>query len=338
MSGFCQTIIIKIVIIFIMVSLVSACGGVEKNTQNIVADDGKKSVDDVEGGGIIKFNGEMPLLAKASGCSACHAIGKKIVGPAWSDIALRYSDDTSIIREELINKVKKGGKGNWTEITKGAPMPPYSPRVKDEDIAALVDFILSLDNSEDVDEYNPVSISELVSGGYECVSLSTNKGKIIIGLDKESAPESVSNFLGYTNSGFYDDTIFHRVIDQFMIQGGGYDDAFEKQQTNAPIVNEADNGLLNNRGTIAAARRASDPHSATAQFFINIVNNKFLDYRSKTTRGWGYAVFGEVVVGMDVVDSISKIKTGSGGEFPKDVPVENVVMGEVKVIACDTIE
>ena len=178
---------------------------------------------------------------------------------------------------------------------------------------------------------------DLASGDYECVSLDTSKGTIILGLDKAKAPKSVSNFLDYTNSGFYDGTIFHRVIHNFMIQGGGFTEELVKKETNDPIVNEADNGLPNNRGTIATAR-ISDPHSATAQFFINTVNNNFLDFREETIRGWGYAVFGQVVVGMDVVDDISQVNTGAGGPFSKDVPEESITMNSVSVIECSDVE
>jgi cyclophilin family peptidyl-prolyl cis-trans isomerase len=163
------------------------------------------------------------------------------------------------------------------------------------------------------------------------VKLQTNMGDIVLELNREKAPKSVQNFLDYVNDGFYSGTIFHRVIDGFMIQGGGFTENFQKKGTKAPIENEADNGLKNDRGTVAMAR-TNNPHSATAQFFINVVNNDFLNHRSKTPRGWGYAVFGKVVQGMDVVDKIRKIPTGPGGPFPKDVPQAPVVIEQAMVI------
>ena len=156
------------------------------------------------------------------------------------------------------------------------------------------------------------------------VVLETSKGNIVIELSTEKAPVTIQNFLSYVRSGFYNDTIFHRVIHHFMIQGGGYTLDMENKPTGQPITNEADNGLKNSRGTIAMAR-TMDPQSATAQFFINTVDNKFLDHRDKTVKGWGYAVFGKVIEGMDVVDAISQVKTGTKGPF-QDVPVEPVVI------------
>lgn len=163
------------------------------------------------------------------------------------------------------------------------------------------------------------------------VKLQTNMGDIVLELNREKAPKSVANFLSYVKDGFYNGTIFHRVIDGFMIQGGGYTENYQKKGTKAPIENEADNGLKNDRGTVAMAR-TNNPHSATAQFFINVVNNDFLNHRSKTPRGWGYAVFGKVVQGMDVVDKIRKIPTGAGGPFPKDVPQAPVVIESATVV------
>ena len=173
------------------------------------------------------------------------------------------------------------------------------------------------------------SISVSVAGPL--VKLQTNVGDIVIELNEEKAPKSVANFLGYVNDGFYSGTIFHRVIDGFMIQGGGFTEAMQKKGTKAPIENEANNGLRNDRGTIAMAR-TNAPHSATAQFFINVVNNDFLNYRSATPQGWGYAVFGKVVQGMDVVDKIRKIPTGPGGPFPKDVPQAPVIIENAMVV------
>jgi peptidyl-prolyl cis-trans isomerase B (cyclophilin B) len=170
-----------------------------------------------------------------------------------------------------------------------------------------------------------------VSFAGTMVKLQTNLGDIVVELEDEKAPKSVANFLSYVNDGFYSGTIFHRVIDGFMIQGGGFTEAMQKKGTQAPIENEANNGLRNDRGTLAMAR-TNAPHSATAQFFINVVNNDFLNYRSSTPQGWGYAVFGKVVQGMDVVDKIRKIPTGPGGPFPKDVPQAPVVIENASVV------
>ena len=155
------------------------------------------------------------------------------------------------------------------------------------------------------------------------VALETNKGKIVLELDAAKAPKTVANFLEYVKSGHYDGTIFHRVIAGFMVQGGGFDTRMEQKPTRPPVQNEADNGLKNARGTVAMAR-TSDPHSASSQFFVNLVDNTFLNYKSKDAQGWGYTVFGKVVEGMDVVDAIAKIKTGPRGPFGSDVPNEGV--------------
>jgi peptidyl-prolyl cis-trans isomerase B (cyclophilin B) len=160
------------------------------------------------------------------------------------------------------------------------------------------------------------------------VSMQTSKGTIVLELYADEAPKSVENFLAYVDNGFYDGTIFHRVIEGFMIQGGGFTPDMQKKPTRAPIDNEADNGLKNERGTIAMAR-TGDPHSATAQFFINHQDNAFLDHTAKTQRGWGYAVFGRVTEGMDVVDAIAIEPTGAKGPFPKDVPETTVVIEQV---------
>ncbi len=156
------------------------------------------------------------------------------------------------------------------------------------------------------------------------VELQTNHGNIRIELDAERAPKTVENFLNYVRAGQFDGTIFHRVIDGFMIQGGGFEPGMKQKPTQAPIANEANNGLKNDRYTIAMAR-TSDPHSATAQFFINVADNAFLNHTAPTPQGWGYAVFGKVVEGQDVVDKIKGVKTGRKG-FHDDVPVEDVVI------------
>ncbi|RUO32241.1 peptidylprolyl isomerase [Aliidiomarina sedimenti] len=156
------------------------------------------------------------------------------------------------------------------------------------------------------------------------VTLTTNHGEIKIRLFDEKAPNTVANFLQYVESGFYDNTIFHRVIDGFMVQGGGFEPGMEQKEPQDPIKNEANNGLSNKRGTLAMAR-TNDPHSATAQFFINVKDNDFLDFQAENMHGWGYCVFAEVIEGMDVVDAIKGVKTGSAG-FHQDVPVEDVVL------------
>jgi peptidyl-prolyl cis-trans isomerase B (cyclophilin B) len=162
------------------------------------------------------------------------------------------------------------------------------------------------------------------------VDLHTNMGDIVIELNAEKAPKTVENFLTYVKEGFYDGTIFHRVINNFMIQGGGFEVGMKQKQTHAPIGNEADNGLKNDKYTVAMAR-TSDPHSATAQFFINVANNEFLNFTAPTPNGWGYAVFGKVVEGTDVVDKIKQVKTGTKG-FHQDVPLEDVIIEKATVV------
>lgn len=161
----------------------------------------------------------------------------------------------------------------------------------------------------------------------------TTAGNITVELDAKNAPKTTENFMKYVNEGFFDGKIFHRVIPNFMIQGGGYDVHFHQDETHDPIANEADNGLKNKRGTIAMAR-TSDPNSATAQFFINTVDNEFLNFRSKDMNGWGYAVFGKVTAGMDVVDKISASPTDTAltpyGPM-QDVPVQQIVITKVSV-------
>jgi len=162
------------------------------------------------------------------------------------------------------------------------------------------------------------------------VVMTTNHGTITLELNAEKAPKTVKNFLSYTEAGFYDGTIFHRVIDNFMIQGGGFNADMSQKTTEAPIENEADNGLKNDRGTIAMAR-TMDPHSATAQFFINVKDNDFLNHSGKNMQGWGYAVFGKVTEGDDVLDAIRGVATGSKAGH-QDVPVEAVIIESVKVL------
>lgn len=156
------------------------------------------------------------------------------------------------------------------------------------------------------------------------ITLHTNYGDIVIELDFEKAPKTAANFKQYVEEGFYNGTIFHRVIDGFMIQGGGFTEDFEQKKTRETIENEADNGLQNLTGTLAMAR-TNDPHSATAQFFINVKDNSFLNHTAKNSSGWGYCVFGKVTAGMDVVNKIKGVKTGTKG-FHQDVPKEAVII------------
>ena len=169
------------------------------------------------------------------------------------------------------------------------------------------------------------------------VRMETSKGTVIIEFYPDKAPKTVENFLNYVNAGKYDGTIFHRVIPGFMNQGGGYTPDYKKVDTSAPVMNEADNGLKNTRGTIAMAR-TNDPNSATNQFFINTVDNAFLDHTGKNPRGWGYCVFGTVVDGMDVMDRIAKIPTGAGGPFRQDVPQEQAIIQKVSVVEAEKTE
>lgn len=162
------------------------------------------------------------------------------------------------------------------------------------------------------------------------IKLQTNHGDITIELDTVKAPETAANFTQYVQDGHYDNTIFHRVIDSFMIQGGGFEPGMKQKATRAPIKNEAQNGLANDHYTIAMAR-TSDPHSASAQFFINTKNNDFLNHSSPTPQGWGYCVFGKVTAGTDVVDKIGKVRTGRSG-FHEDVPVEDVVILKATIV------
>jgi peptidyl-prolyl cis-trans isomerase B (cyclophilin B) len=162
------------------------------------------------------------------------------------------------------------------------------------------------------------------------VEFQTTAGAFTIELDDDKAPVTVANFVQYVKDGHYDGTIFHRVIKGFMVQGGGFEAGMKQKSTREPIQNEANNGLKNDKYTVAMAR-TSAPHSASAQFFINAVNNDFLNFKSESPQGWGYAVFGKVVAGTDVVDAIEKVKTGRKG-FHDDVPVEDVVVTKATVL------
>ena len=162
------------------------------------------------------------------------------------------------------------------------------------------------------------------------IKLHTNHGDITLELDSEKAPLTVQNFIDYVNSGFYDNTVFHRVIDGFMIQGGGFEPGMNQKQVGAPIQNEAANGLKNDKYTVAMAR-TSDVHSATAQFFINVKDNDFLNYKSSTSQGFGYCVFGKVMEGQDVVDRIKKVRTGTRNGH-QDVPLEDVILLKAEAV------
>ena len=162
------------------------------------------------------------------------------------------------------------------------------------------------------------------------VKLQTNLGTITLELDAQKAPDTVANFLQYVKDGHYDNTVFHRVIDGFMIQGGGFEPGMKQKPTRAPVKNEADNKLKNDNYTVAMAR-TPDPHSATAQFFINVSDNGFLNFKAPTADGWGYCVFGRVTEGTEIVDKIRKVKTGNRGGH-QDVPVDDVVIEKAEVV------
>ena len=173
-------------------------------------------------------------------------------------------------------------------------------------------------------------VSSVAMAANPKVKIETNLGDMVLLLDAQAAPETVANFVLYVEDGFYDGTIFHRVIKDFMIQGGGFLEGMKKKEPRSPIKNEANNGLKNVRGSIAMAR-TGDPHSATAQFFINTVDNDFLNYTAPNTRGWGYAVFGKVIEGMETVDRIRSVQTGNMGMY-RDVPVEPVIIKKASLI------
>ena len=167
-------------------------------------------------------------------------------------------------------------------------------------------------------------------GNHPMIKLETSMGNIVLELDAENAPKSTENFIQYVKDGSYDGTIFHRIIDGFMVQGGGFDETMVQRPTREPIENEADNGLKNDKYTIAMAR-TGEPHSATAQFFINVNDNAFLNHSAKTMQGWGYAVFGKVVEGTEIVDVIKSVPTGTYG-FHENVPTEPVIIKKATVI------
>ena len=191
-------------------------------------------------------------------------------------------------------------------------------------------------NNTMISDTQPNSLSntnnqETTMSDMPVVQLETSMGDITIELNEEKAPKTVENFLNYVNSGHYEGTIFHRVIDGFMIQGGGMDAQMNEKKTNAPIENEADNGLKNDKGTIAMAR-TQDPHSATSQFFINVKDNDFLNHLGKNMQGWGYTVFGKVTDGMDVIEKMRSVATGRFG-MHADVPNEPITINSAKVVS-----
>ncbi|MFC4275141.1 peptidylprolyl isomerase [Achromobacter aloeverae] len=196
-------------------------------------------------------------------------------------------------------------------------------------IAALAPAVAGAQPSSNLSESTPSEGTTSMSSNPR-VKVQTNMGDFVITLDADKAPKTVANFLEYTKEGFYNGTIFHRVIDGFMIQGGGFEAGMKQKPTKAPIENEANNGLKNDKYTLAMAR-TNDPQSATAQFFINVANNDFLNFTAPTANGWGYAVFGKVTEGTEVIDKIKAVKTGNSG-FHQNVPTEDVVIEKAEVL------
>lgn len=185
--------------------------------------------------------------------------------------------------------------------------------------------------AEIIDEATERAIKQAQNAGHPVVALQTNLGTLHLQLYADKAPKSVENFLSYVNDGFYNGTVFHRVIEGFMIQGGGLDIRLREKDTRPPVINEADNGLLNTQYALALAR-TGDPHSATSQFFINTADNKFLNHISKTATGWGYAVIGKLVGGMRIADWMSKAPTGPAGPFSSDVPLTPLIIKQALLL------
>ena len=195
---------------------------------------------------------------------------------------------------------------------------------------------MTLEESETTTAQEPAIITDPTNmGRIVNVKMETSMGDVILELYPDKAPETVKNFLEYTNAGTYDGTIFHRVIKGFMNQAGGYTTDYVQKETRRPIANEAYNGLKNLRGTIAMAR-TSAPHSATSQFFINTVDNTMLDHTGKDLRGWGYAVFGKISEGMDVMDNIANVDTGSAGPFSQDAPLKQIIILKMSTIQTES--
>ena len=185
--------------------------------------------------------------------------------------------------------------------------------------------------SEDEKDTDPNAAIDLARGGYQCATMTTSMGDLVLALDERKAPKTVANFKQYMDQGFYDGLLFHRVMPNFMIQGGGFETNMEQKQPHAPIENESTNGLKNYRGRIAMAR-TNQPHSATSQFFINAVDNSFLN-REDARDGWGYAVFGGVISGMDVVDRIQQVETKTV-DFHQNVPVQEIFINSLQASEC----
>lgn len=190
------------------------------------------------------------------------------------------------------------------------------------------------DNEPSEAQQAPIMTDPTTLGRIVNVKMETTMGEISLEIYPDKAPDTVKNFLYYTNAGAYDSTIFHRIIPGFMNQGGGYSANYKKTKTQRPISNEAFNGLKNQRGTIAMARNTA-PHSATNQFFINTADNIMLNYKSKSMSGWGYAVFGKVSTGMDVIDAMAAVPTGSAAHFSKDVPQKQILILKMSVVKSD---
>lgn len=239
---------------------------------------------------------------------------------------------------KLISSLSKRAAIVWVSVllVAGCGADGAGPTMSGNTAAAMADADSSVPGSylalaDPVSSQGQQSPVMMADESPVAVRINTSAGTIMLELDPTKAPLTVDNFINYVESGHYDGTIFHRVIDDFMIQGGGFTADYSKKSTLDPVANEADNGASNNEYTIAMAR-TSDPQSATAQFFINTANNSFLNYRAPTVAEWGYAVFGKVTSGFKVVDSIEASATGAGGPFPTDVPLTTVTINSITVV------